>query len=156
MLQHKPWHNVCKTSTYVKRAVFVEWQKLSFNTSPQINLDDSITKIVHRSTSSSHLGGVPLIMKTNATCLGVKIDNKLSWKDDILSTTKQQNNKKWGSPETLKSIYLQGILPSVTYALPVWEMDVKINWITWMIVTVELREWFFELVIKFLWCVETW
>ena len=24
------------------------------------------------------------------------------------------------SPETLKSIYLQGILPSVTYALPIW------------------------------------
>ena len=29
------------------------------------------------------LGGVPLVMNTNATCLGVKIDNKLSWKDHI-------------------------------------------------------------------------
>ena len=47
------------------------------------------------------------------------------------------------SPETLESIYLQGILPS---ALSVWGMDVKFNWI---ICTVELREWFFKLMIKY-------
>ena len=73
------------------------------------------------------LGGVSLVMKTNATCLGVKIDNKLSWKDHISSTTKLFAVKikklfkmRDMSPETLKSIYLQGILPSVTYALPIW------------------------------------
>ena len=73
------------------------------------------------------LDGVPLTIKKNAKCLGVKIDNKLSWKNHISSTTKLFGVKikklfkmRDMSTETLKSIYIQGILPSVTYALPVW------------------------------------
>ncbi|MEO0684150.1 MAG: reverse transcriptase family protein, partial [Cyanobacteria bacterium J06649_11] len=55
------------------------------------------------------LDGVPLPIKKNAKCLGVKIDNKLSWKDHISSTTK-----------------LFGVKIK-TYALPIWGNGCKIN-----------------------------
>jgi len=69
----------------------------------------------------------PLKISTTATCLGVKIDDKLSWKEHTLKVTKSFAAKirklyqmQAMSPETLKSIYLRGILPSATYALSIW------------------------------------
>ena len=35
------------------------------------------------------LNGVPLVIKKNAKCLGVKIDKKLSWRDHISSAKKK-------------------------------------------------------------------
>ena len=68
-----------------------------------------------------------MAIKKNVKCLGVKINNKLSWRDHISSTTKLFGVKikklfkmRDMSTETLKSIYIQGILPSMTYGLPIW------------------------------------
>ena len=63
----------------------------------------------------------------SSTCLGIKIDNKLSWSKHIQSTCKNYNAKlkqlnkmKALNRSILESIYFKGILPSVTYGIAIW------------------------------------
>ena len=60
-------------------------------------------------------------------CLGVKIDNKLLWKSHVNSINKQFSAKVINlysirnlSSNNLCKIYLQGIFPSIIYAISVW------------------------------------
>ena len=60
-------------------------------------------------------------------CLGVKIDNKLLWKSHVNSINKQFSAKVKNlysmrnlSSNNLCKIYLQGIFPSIIYAISVW------------------------------------
>lgn len=68
------------------------------------------------------------ISVTSSTkCLGLIIDNKLSWNDqvhkvckDFRSKVKKLYSMRFMEPGDLKSIYFGGILPSVLYGISVW------------------------------------
>jgi len=60
-------------------------------------------------------------------CLGIKIDNKLLWSNQVKSISKQFSAKVKNlyqmrslSSDILSKIYLQGIFPSVIYGISVW------------------------------------
>ena len=63
----------------------------------------------------------------NATCLGVQLDNNLSWSPHIKSlctrfSAKRKNCKhlKGLNNRTLQSIYFSGIFLSITYCISLW------------------------------------
>ena len=73
------------------------------------------------------LDGKPITYVSKAKCLGVTIDSSLSWNDHVSSITKQFSIKvkklyqmSFLPTKSLSNIYMQGILPSATYAISVW------------------------------------
>ena len=75
-----------------------------------------------------NLDGEPISMVTKTKCLGVTIDDKLQWNDHLTTITKFSSIKikklysmRMLSTQSLNTIYLQGILPSITYAISLWE-----------------------------------
>lgn len=64
---------------------------------------------------------------TSTSCLGVTIDNKLSWHSQV-DIVKASFSKKIGALRrmsyltklTLKEIYFKTIIPSITYGISVW------------------------------------
>ena len=60
-------------------------------------------------------------------CLGLTIDNKLSWSTHVSKLTKNFQSKikklyqmRFLQQASLNEIYFKGILPSILYAIPVW------------------------------------
>ena len=73
------------------------------------------------------LGETPIEYVAEAKCLGVKLDQKLSWQPQINHITKSFNAKvkrlksmKYLPKAFLEQIYFKTIIPSVTYCLAVW------------------------------------
>jgi len=73
------------------------------------------------------LGPNELNFVTKVTCLGVQLDNKLSWTPHIKSLCKRLSARlkklkhlKGLDNRILESIYFKGILPSVTYSISLW------------------------------------
>ena len=72
--------------------------------------------------------GSNLINVTNSVkCLGLTIDNKLSWKPQTSKICKNFNTKlknlyrmRYLDQSHIKEIYFKGILPSVLYCLAIW------------------------------------
>ena len=71
--------------------------------------------------------GKPISMVTKTKCLGVTIDDKLQWNDHLTTITKFFSIKikklysmRMLSTQSLNTIYLQGILPSITHAISLW------------------------------------
>ena len=69
----------------------------------------------------------PINCVSSSSCLGVKLDNKLSWSPHIKMANSNFNAKisklkqmKTFNRSTLESIYFKGILPSVTYCISLW------------------------------------
>ena len=65
--------------------------------------------------------------KSSSKCLGLIIDNKLSWQDHIRNVCNLFNKKiavlkqiKFLTQNTLESIYFNSIIPSVVYNIVVW------------------------------------
>ena len=74
-----------------------------------------------------NMDGELVSIVTKTKCLGVTIDDKLQWNDHLSSITKFFSVKikklysmRMLSTKSLNTIYLQGILPSVTYAISLW------------------------------------
>ena len=64
---------------------------------------------------------------TKTTCLGIKIDNKLTWKPQIDSVAGKFSGKlkflkimKNLPVKVLEEIYYKGVVPSITYCIAVW------------------------------------
>ena len=60
-------------------------------------------------------------------CLGITIDNKLSWSNHVSNIMKNYRSKvkklhqmRFLNAENLREIYFKGILPTVLYAIPIW------------------------------------
>ena len=73
------------------------------------------------------LGKSYIQFTTKTTCLGVVIDNKLSWRPHIDSLHKKYGGKlkflkrmKGLPTSVLEEVYYKGIVPSVTYGIAVW------------------------------------
>ena len=73
------------------------------------------------------LDGHEISLVSKASCLGLTIDNKLTWKEHVTRITKSFAIKikklytmRDLSTNALNTIYLQGILPSVTYGISIW------------------------------------
>ena len=69
----------------------------------------------------------PINCVSSSSCLGVKLDNKLSWSPHIKMLTSNLNTKisklkqmKTFNRSTLESIFFKGILASVTYCISLW------------------------------------
>ena len=84
---------------------------------------------------SSFIGPLPALrystktieFKSSSKCLGLTIDNKLSWQDHIRNVCSLFNKKlavlkriKFLPQSTLESIYFNSIIPSVVYNIVVW------------------------------------
>ena len=72
-------------------------------------------------------GDTPIEYVAEAKCLGVKLDQKLSWRPQINYVTKSFNAKvkrlksmKYLQKAFLEEIYFKAIIPSVTYCLAAW------------------------------------
>ena len=64
---------------------------------------------------------------SKATCLGIRIDNKLSWAPHVKSLSKcfsarvkKLKHLKGLDNRSLESIYFKGIIPSITYSFALW------------------------------------
>ena len=84
---------------------------------------------------SSFIGPLPALrygtmtieLKSSSKCLGLTIDNKLSWQEHIRNVCNLFNQKlavlkqiKFLPQSTLESIYFNSIIPSVVYNIVVW------------------------------------
>lgn len=74
-----------------------------------------------------NMDGELVSIVTKTKCLGVTIDDKLQWNDHLSSITKffpikikKLYSMRMLSIKSLNTINLQGILPSVTYAISLW------------------------------------
>ena len=74
-----------------------------------------------------HFGSGFVKLVNSTSCLGVTIDNKLSWHSQV-DTVKASFSKKIGAlrrmsylpKSTLEEIYFKTIIPSITYGISVW------------------------------------
>ena len=73
------------------------------------------------------LGPNELSFVSKATCLGIHIDNKLSWSQHVKSLSKRFSARvkklkhlKGLDNHILESIYFKGIIPSITYSIALW------------------------------------
>ena len=73
------------------------------------------------------LGQKELSFVSNSKCLGIQIDNKLSWSPHIKSLSKRFSARvkklkhlKGLDSRILESIYFKGIIPSITYSIALW------------------------------------
>ena len=73
------------------------------------------------------LGQKELSFVAKSTCLGIQIDNKLSWSPHIKSLSKRFSARvkklkhlKGLDSRILESIYFKGIIPSITYSIALW------------------------------------
>ena len=73
------------------------------------------------------LGPNELSFVSKATCLGIHIDNKLSWSPHVKSLSKRFSARvkklkhlKGLDHRILESIYFKGIIPSITYSIALW------------------------------------
>ena len=73
------------------------------------------------------LGPNELSFVSKATCLGIHIDNKLSWSPHVKSLSKRFSARvkklkhlKGLDNRILESIYFKGIIPSITYSIALW------------------------------------
>ena len=73
------------------------------------------------------LGQKELSFVSKSTCLGIQIDNKLSWSPHIKSLSKRFSARvkklkhlKGLDSRILESIYFKGIIPSITYSIALW------------------------------------
>ena len=73
------------------------------------------------------LGQNELSFVSKATCLGILIDNKLSWSPHIKSLSKRFSARvkklkhlKGLDNRLLESIYFKGIIPSIAYSIALW------------------------------------
>ena len=73
------------------------------------------------------INGISIKYVESAKCLGLTIDNRLTWRNHIKKTCQAFSSKikklfrmKSFSAKTLQTVYLQGILPSVLYGIKVW------------------------------------
>ena len=80
------------------------------------------------------LDGKPVKVVSKAKCLGITIDNKLSWNEHVSAITKSFSVKlkkfyqmRSLSMKSLITVYEQGILPSITYGLMIWDNATKSN-----------------------------
>ena len=83
-------------------------------------------------TPALRYGTKTIELKSSSKCLGLTIDNKLSWQDHIRNVGNLFNKKlavlkriKFLPQSTLKSIYFYSILPSVVYNIAVWGLSVS-------------------------------
>jgi len=105
------WANVNGLSIHPgKSKIMILSSKVFVGPLPIIKLDGSEVEIV-----------------SNVTCLGVKIDDKLLWSEHVRNVSKNFNAKLKNlysmrslPSDSLKTIYFQGILPSVLYAIVIW------------------------------------
>ena len=73
------------------------------------------------------LGPNELSFVSKATCLGIHIDNKLSWSQHVKTLSKRFSARvkkpkhlKGLDNHILESIYFKGIIPSITYSIALW------------------------------------
>ena len=73
------------------------------------------------------LGPNELSFVSKATCLGIQIDNKLSWSQHVGTLSKRFSARvkklkhlKGLDNHILESIYFKGIIPSITYSIALW------------------------------------
>ena len=73
------------------------------------------------------LEGISIEIVYSTKCLGITIDNRLSWDTHTLKVSQSFSKKlknlykmKTMSQKTLSTIYFQGILPSVIYGILIW------------------------------------
>ena len=73
------------------------------------------------------LGPNELSFVSKATCLGIHIDNKLSWSPHVKSLSKRFSARvkklkhlKGFDNRILESIYFKGIIPSIAYSIALW------------------------------------
>ena len=73
------------------------------------------------------LGPNELSFVSKATCLGIHIDNKLSWSQHVKSLSKRFSARvkklkhlQGLDNHILESIYFKGIIPSITYSIALW------------------------------------
>ena len=74
-----------------------------------------------------HLGPGFVKLVNSTSCLGVTLDNKLSWHSQV-DVVKASFSKKIGAlrkmsylpKSTLEEIYFKTIIPSITYGISVW------------------------------------
>ena len=73
------------------------------------------------------LGPSELSFVSKVTCLGIRIDNKLSWAPHVKSLRKcfsarvtKVKHLKGLDNRILKSIYFKGIIPGITYSVALW------------------------------------
>ena len=73
------------------------------------------------------LGPNELSFVSKATCLGIHIDNKLSWSQHVKTLSKRFSARvkklehlKGLDNHILESIYFKGIIPSITYSIASW------------------------------------
>ena len=73
------------------------------------------------------LGQKELSFVSKSKCLGIQIDNKLSWSPHIKSLSKRFSARvkklkhlKGLDSRILESIYFKGIIPSITYSIALW------------------------------------
>ena len=74
-----------------------------------------------------HFGSGFIRLVESSTCLGVKLDNKLSWSDHIFHVRKCFAQKvgalkrmKYLPVKTLQEIYFKTIILSATYCILIW------------------------------------
>lgn len=73
------------------------------------------------------LKGESIEVSSRVKCLGLTIDNNLTWSDHVLNSMKNFRSKlkkllqmRYLHHSSLKEIYFKGILPSVLYGIAIW------------------------------------
>ena len=72
-------------------------------------------------------GGTQIDYTTKTKLVGVVIDNKLTWKDQLEKTHKSLSSQyrvlkkmKYLSPKLLEAFYFRAVIPQITYCISVW------------------------------------